>query len=173
MYVKFIGSLCFVGITSTIGVLKAEDLVIRVKRMQELKRMIGLLQGELRFHRAALSESFENVAERMSTPFSEFLLSTAKSMESRSEGNFEEIWEKNSTKLLLEKGFFKEDEQIFSLLKNGLGHLDLKMQTETLNLALLHTEEMIEAAKEEQKIKGKLYRTMGVTTGALLALLVI
>ena len=173
MYIKWVGSFLLLGIASVIGMRKAEALTVRVERMQELKRMIGLLQGELRFHRAALSECFESVSERIQAPFSMFLLSTAISLENREEGTFEEVWERTVVNLLREKGFCKEDEQIFLLLKNGLGYLDLKMQTETLNLALLQVEESIAVSKEEQKIKGKLYRTLGVTVGALLVLLVI
>lgn len=47
------------------------------------------------------------------------------------------------------------------------------MQTETLNLGICRTEDAILQAKEQLEQKGKLYKTMGITVGALLTLLII
>lgn len=130
-------------------------------------------QGELRFHRAVLSEAFLRVSERVEEPFTSFLLAMAEMLERRENGGFERIFQKQSELLLKEEGFLKEDMQLLELLQKGLGYLDLMMQTETLNLAIFQTEEAIQQAKGHMEIKGKLYRTMGVTVGALLALLII
>ena len=73
MYVKLIGSLFLIGSAAAVGFVKAEELQVRVRLLLEIKRMIGFLQGELRFHKASLEEAFEAVAERMGSPFQEFL----------------------------------------------------------------------------------------------------
>ena len=77
MYLKIIGCLFCLGAAATIGFLKAEELKSRVKRLEEFKRMMMLLQGELRFHRATLSEAFESVSRRVEEPFAGFLEETA------------------------------------------------------------------------------------------------
>ena len=173
MYIKMIGGLALIGLTSAIGFMKAGELNERVRKLQDFKRMIVFLQGELRFHRSVLSEAFENVAEKMEHPFSEFLKTMAEEMEERENDGFEDIWKKNSGILLCEDGFRKEDKILLEILKSGLGYLDLAMQTETLNAAVIRTEEVILEAQEQLKTKGKLYQTMGVTIGALLTLLFI
>lgn len=173
MYLKIIGSLFLMISAAAIGFLKAEELQERVKRLQELKRMMILLQGELRFHRAGLSEAFESVAERVEEPFRGFLNETAQRLEQREMGGFDSVWQETAKKLLWKEGFLKEDVQLLELLRSSLGYLDLKMQTETLNLAILQTEDAIKLAKEQQESRGKLYQTMGVTVGALLTLLII
>ena len=172
MYIKLMGSLFLLGSAASIGFMKSEELSERVKRLQEMKRMMIFLQGELRFHRASLSEAFENVAERVQEPFGTFMKETGKRLEEKDAG-FEEIWEETSEKLLTAEGVKKEDGQLLEMLKNSLGYLDLTLQTETLNLAILQTEDSINRAKEQQERKGKLYQTMGVTVGALLVLLII
>lgn len=173
MYIKIIGGLFMMCAAVSIGFLKAEELNVRVKRLQELKRMILLLQGELRFHRAVLSEAFENVSERIAEPFCSFLKETAEGIAAQNRESFGEIWTETSQKLLRIEGFRKEDGQLLELLGNSLGYLDLTMQTENLNLTLLQMEDAISRAKEQQAEKGKLYQTMGVTVGALLTLLII
>lgn len=173
MYIKIMGSLFLLGSAASIGFLKAEELNERVKKLQELKRMMVLLQGELRFHRATLSEAFGNVADRVAEPFQSFLKETAKKLEERDEEGFGSVWSKKSKELLHTEGLKKEDAHLLELLGSSLGYLDLTMQTETLNLVMIQTEDAITAAKEQQKSKGKLYQTMGITVGALLVLLII
>lgn len=173
MYIKIIGSIFLMASTATMGFLKAEELNERVRRLSEFKRMIIFLQGELRFHRASLAEAFENVSERVEEPFASFLSETADEIEKRTVGGFGRVWDEKSGQLLREEGFMKEDGRIFELLKDGLGYLDLAMQTETLNLAILQAEDAIKTAKEQKDTKGRLYKTMGFTAGAFLTLLII
>lgn len=173
MYIKITGCLFLVTSTAAIGFLKADELNERVKRLQEFKRMLMLLQGELRFHRATLSESFEAVSERVEEPFRSFLKETAERLNQRESGGFDAVFKEMSGKLLRSEGFLKEDGQLLELLRNSLGYLDLTMQTENLNLVIIQAEEAIKSAKEQQESKGKLYQTMGVTVGALLTLLII
>ena len=173
MYIKIFGSILLLISTTAIGYLKAEELKKRVVCLNELKRVMILLQGELRFHRATLSEAFENVSKRVEAPFSMFLEETARRIENRNFGNFLCVWGELSDELLLYGGFQKEDNSLLEQLGRSLGYLDLTMQTENLNLAIFQTEEAIKSAKEQKEIKGKLYRTMGVTAGAFLTLLII
>ena len=173
MYLKIIGSLFLMLSATAIGFLKADELKQRVRCLQELKRMMVFLQGELRFHRASLPEAFENVSERVEEPFRQFLKHLAERLETREADGFDVVWSEMSEQLLQKEGFVKEDRQLLEMLQSSLGYLDLKMQTETLNLAVLQVEDAIRLAKEQQTVKGKLDQTMGVTFGALLTLLII
>lgn len=173
MYMKMLGSLFLMSSTTAIGFLKAEELRERVKKLQELKRMMGLLQGELRFHRSELAEAFGNVSKRVYEPFGTFLKNMEEGLEQHQAESFEILWKQCSRKLILEGGFWEKDLQPMDILGSGLGYLDLTMQMETLNQALLGTEEKIREAKEQLKNKEKLYQTMGITAGALLTLLIV
>ncbi len=173
MYLKIVGSMFLIVSTGMIGCLKAEELDERVSCLREFKRMMVFLQGELRFHKAALPEAFENVSKRIGEPFSTFLMELSKRLESKSLGGFEDAWKEMSEELLRKEGFRKEDKRLLETLGGSLGYLDLAMQTETLNLAILQTEESLRHAKEQQQVKGKLYRTMGIASGAFLILLVV
>ena len=173
MYIKMIGSLFLMVSSATIGFLKADELKIRVKRLQELKRLISLMQGELRFHRAELAEAFLNVSEKVEEPFRIFLETLAEALSGYQRESFEELWERETKKLILIEGFLQKDLQLLDILGNGLGYLDLAMQTETLNHAQIRTEEEIVEAKKQQESRGKLYQTMGITAGALLTLLIV
>lgn len=173
MFLRIAGSLFVVTAASLAGCRKAKELEERTLKLGELKRLMVFLQGELRFHRASLAEAFENVSEHVEVPFSRFLKSVSQKLEAKTFGNFEMIWKEETKELLSKTGFSKEDERIFEMLCSSLGYLDLTMQMDALNLAILQVESAIKEAKEKQEIRGKLYRTMGVTTGAILALCII
>lgn len=173
MYLKMIGCLFIMASTVGIGYEKSEELAERVRKLEEFKSMMLFLQGELRFHHAALAEGFENVSERVSEPLKSFLKNNAERLEEREETNFIRIWQEETTRLLANSGFRKEDKTLFDDLQRSLGYLDLELQTETLNETIFRTAEVISRAKEEQRMKGRLYRTMGVTAGAVLTLLII
>ena len=81
MYIKIIGSIVLILSAAAVGYLKAEELEVRVRVLKEMKRMITFLQGELRFHRAELSEAFESVSERVDPLFGAFLRQTAEELE--------------------------------------------------------------------------------------------
>ena len=173
MYLKLIGSLLVLVSSTAIGFLKADELKIRVKRLQGLKQMMNLLQGELRFRRSELSEAFLNVSDRVEEPFQGFLKTVAEELKGYQPQSFESLWNCAVGKLLLTEGFLKKDIQLLEILGNGLGYLDLAMQTEILNQAQIRTEEEILEAKKQQESKGKLYQTMGITAGAFLMLLIV
>lgn len=173
MYLKIFGSALLLITTTAIGFQKAEELKKRVVCLNELKRVMILLQGELRFHRATLSEAFENVSKRVDDPFKGFLKETAQRIEDKYAGGFSCVWDEMTDELLAYGGLQKEDKNLLEQLGRGFGYLDLTMQTESLNLAIFQAEEAIKSAKEQKEIKGKLYQTMGVTTGAFLILLIL
>ena len=173
MYLKIVGSLFVLCSAAVFGFWKAEKLNRRVLCLQELKRMTVFLQGELRYHRSRLSEAFENVSDRIRGPLGIFLQELAERIESNGVMTMDEAWKEATSHLLQNADFSKEDESLFEVLGNSLGYLDISMQIEHLNLTVLQIEDALNMAKEQWRVKGKLYRTMGVSLGALLVLLIV
>ena len=84
-----------------------------------------------------------------------------------------EAWEEASGYLLQQAELLKVDLPLLEILGNSLGYLDITMQIEHLNFTVFQIEDVLNLAKEQWMVKGKLYRTMGVSVGALLVLLII
>ena len=84
-----------------------------------------------------------------------------------------EAWEETCSHLLQKAELLKEDRILFEILGNSLGYLDITMQIEHLNFTILQIEDVLNLAKGQWMVKGKLYRTMGISVGALLVLLII
>lgn len=172
MYLKIAECFLLFVISTALGVIKSEKLKERVRILDELKKMAVLLQGELRFHRAMLSEALENISQRLMHPLDGLLEDVSEKLEKK-EASFEVLWKESIEKLVQKESLEKEDVPLFLMIGNSLGYLDVAMQLEHLNLVIFQVEEAIKTAKEQQQIKGKLYRTMGATAGAFLVLLII
>ena len=173
MYLKMLGGVVLILSTSLIGSIKAGELKERVENLLELNRMIVLLQGELRFHHATLSEAFENVEKRMEGSFAECLKTFVEKLRSKDSGGFEKSWSEFTEQLLEKKLFLNSDQGIFRVIQNALGYLDLTLQKDSMELAVLQIEDAVKEAKRQQEEKEKLYRIMGVTIGMLLTLVVL
>lgn len=173
MYLKILGSVFLLASTASIGFLKAGELKIRTERLNELKKVMLLLQGEFRFRRAPIPEAFEAVSKKAEAPFAGFLESVAAELEAGKSGNFLSIWEKQCGELLSWEGMKREDQQLLEQLGSSLGCFEVTLQLEMLQGVIRQTEEVLKTAKEQQEVRGKLYQTMGVSLGALLTLLII
>lgn len=172
MYLKLIEGACLFALSTAFGLMKSEKLKERTRMLGELKKMTVFLQGELRFHRSVLSEALESISSRAAYPLDGFLKEVSEKLEKK-EAGFEEVWTESVEKLFLKETLWKEDRSLFLMLGNSLGYLDVAMQLEHLNLVILQVEESLKQAKEQQEIKGKLYRTMGAAAGAFFVLLII
>lgn len=172
MYLKIAECFLLFVISTALGFIKSEKLKERVRILDELKKMAVFLQGELRFHRAMLSEALENISPRLSHPLDGLLKDVSEKLEKK-EASFEMLWKDSVEKLVRKENLRQEDVPLFLMIGNSLGYLDVAMQLEHLNLVIFQVEEAIKTAKEQQEIKGKLYRTMGATAGAFLVLLII
>ena len=115
----------------------------------------------------------ESFTGRAAVSQSRTLKTLAEKLREYQSESFESLWECVAGELVLTEGFLKKDIQLLEILGNGLGYLDLTMQTEILNRAQIRTEEEILEAKKQLESKGKLYQTMGITAGALLTLLIV
>lgn len=68
--------------------------------------------------------------------------------------------------------YLREKDAFFSLGEH-LGYLDLEMQMKQLSLYEENLEEEISRLKEEASVKKRLYRSLGILGGLLLAVLLI
>lgn len=168
---KWVGIGLMIGACSAIGLSMGQDLKKRVTQLQELRRMTGMLQGEIQYAKSPLAEAFRHVAGRIREPFSDFLRHTAEDMEEFSGESFSEIFSRNAEEDLKGSGLLREDMEQLRGFGEHLGYLDQEMQLRTINLYRTQLMETCETASEEFKNKEKVYRYLGVCMGLFLAIL--
>ena len=143
---------------------------------QEMRYLQGLmlrLRGELWYSRTMLPVIFRRLAREMKEPYDRWLSEMADRMCRKDGGNLVEIWSQGVEIHLTENMIPEKERQRLMELGSFLGHADIEMQIRYLDRYL---EEFADAIKERQSMLGekkKLYRSLGVIGGILIAVMLI
>lgn len=145
----------------------------RIRQLEEMIRSMEYLKGEIRFARKTLPESFEQLSERVLSPFQELFLGLANELKYHPGTGFEEIF----------KDILDREKENFALLTNdmecfyqaccNLGHLDKEMQMHILDRYIKDLERTVEHLAKEMPQKTKLYRSLGILGGVFLVVILI
>lgn len=155
-----------------LGFCKSMELTRRERALKEILRMVILLKGEIRYGCASLSDAFTGAAGKMAGDYRAFLIYTAKAMGNGTGKPFGEIFRECAEEYLRGLGLGQEErEQLFSLGEH-LGYLDISMQMKQLTLYEEELSEHIRTLQEKIPGKKKVYQSLGILGGILLAVLV-
>ena len=162
------GACLILSASSLLGVQKSRQFTKRIEQLQELQRIVLLIQGEILYKNAALPEALRSSAGKVKVPFDSFLRQTA----GRADGvRFSDLFETEIKEQLKGTALTKEDKEEFARFGESLGYLDVEMQKNAMKLYLKELEQKIEYLQKEIPQKRKLYQSLGVMGGIFLLIL--
>lgn len=154
-----------------IGFWKAEILRQRMKDLQSVLLILGMLRGEVEYAISSMDEACASIGKRMESPFSDFFLTISKELKQMNGESLEEIWTRNLEVSLTKTALVETDLSILKNLGGRLGYLDGKMQVRILDYTKEEVLKVIEDLNQTIKTNTKLYQSMGVL-GALSILII-
>lgn len=169
---KSVGVLLIVFSCAGLGFGQSLRLTGRLRTLEMLMRMTLLLKGEIRFGNASLGDAFKEAGGKLKGPYGTFFREVSKELSSRGFRSFETVYRECAVHYIKLLGIEKEEEELFCSLGSHLGYLDLEMQMKEL---LLYEEELARRTEElrrEMPAKKKVYESLGILGGILLAVLV-
>ena len=116
------------------------------KRLEQgiaIKRMLYLLQGEIRYGFTPLPEAVLKISTKTEKEYQPFLKKVAKQLETHSEESFAKVWEQTLEQKL--KNILYEP-KFYEILKNmgeTIGYLDQQMQEKTILLTIEQLDDQI------------------------------
>ena len=171
--IRLAGGLLVIASASLFGFRAADALEEEYRQMQDLRRIVYMLQGEIRYARSFLSEAFLAIAQDQEEPYKSWLRCLQEKMDMREEGSLPWLWEETARahlgKLALKEG---EKRRLYAL-GHYLGTADVKMQVSHLQMYAEHLEARMEDMQQTMQTQKKLYRVLGMSGGILLAILLI
>lgn len=173
MWLKAAGAACVVLSCTAMGFLKSLRLNGRLRELTELKRLLGLLEGMIRFGGGTLEEAFEVAADRGSPPYSGFFLELAAQMKECGGKTLGQLWQKAMETKLGASGLSEDEKAVLRTLGRDLGFLDREAQLKALALSEEQLEEARERLLEELPAKTKLYNYLGILAGVFITILLI
>jgi len=155
-----------------LGFSKSYELICREKALEMLLRLVILLKGEIRWGNESLPEAFSGAGRKLSGEYGDFLLQTAERARDCPGIRFGEIFRQCAEEKLGHLPVSEEEREAFYTLGGHLGYLDMEMQMKQLELYEGELLRSIEELKSETPAKKKVYQSLGILGGILLAVLI-
>lgn len=167
---RWVGAaLVFAGF-GALGLLSAGRLSGRVKALQSMTAALEQMERELTFRLASMPELLESAARAAGPPTDGFFRRCLEEMGRLGEKSLAEIWGES-----LDRAGELGQPALAALRELGtvLGRYDGESQKESLAAACSELERCLQQARAERERLGRVYTALGMTAGAVLAILLL
>lgn len=154
-----------------IGLYFSKEIKSRIDDLKELKKLIGLLRGDIRYQRTPLPEAISVVAKRNSGCYTVFFEKVSERLTQFTGSTFSEIWKEAVAKNLTDTSLSKKDKLHLIRFGENLGYLDKDMQMNNLDQYLNQLEDEITELSKTVKEKTYLYSSLGIMGGIFITII--
>ena len=158
--IKVLGSLIVIFAGIGFGFHKAAKEQRRLEQGIAIKRMLYLLQGEIRYGFTPLPEAVLKISTKTEKEYQPFLKNVAKQLETHSEESFAKVWQQAAEKKLKQMG-------------ETIGYLDQQMQEKTILLTIEQLDDQIFLMKDQVVKNCKMYRSLGISLSVLIVIILL
>lgn len=138
------------------------------KLLEDLRKMILLLRGEILYQGAPLEEAFEKAGEKTECCLGNLFRKTAERLAERNGETFYNIWKAEVDSLERKIPLSASDRQQLKEFGEHLGYLDRDMQEKTIHLYIQQLDGEISYLKEHQRERSRLCMSLGMAGGFFL-----
>ncbi|MCI8638279.1 MAG: hypothetical protein HFG41_03810 [Coprococcus sp.] len=173
MYLKIIGCVLIVLASSGYGYAKGLEYKKQVEELEYVSRLLRQVGGEISYLKAPLPDVLKRVGRRVKNPYQSWLFSLSDALGRKGDAVLGDVWRTKTEEEL--KGVFlcKEELEELKGLGGQMGHLDIRMQEQTLSWYAKRLEEKGQCLRTELAQKRRLCNLLGVMGGVFLAIILI
>lgn len=166
--IKYISIILLLISSNYIGVLIAKKYQNRVRELKEMKTSLAIFATKIKLTYEPIPQIFKELGNKEKSNISSLFNRASKYMEEESAG---EAWKR----ALKEEStnFKKEDIEVLNGLSNLLGKVDLEGQITEIELVDNFLDTQIEKAEKESSKNVKMYKTLGITIGLAITIILI
>lgn len=173
LIIRIVGCIMIVTASAGMGFFFSGELRNRIMDLKELKKLIFLLRGDIRYANTPLPEAVQALSFRHDGKYKPFLTKIAERLIELGGVSFCTIWKEAVTKELENTSLNKKDLANLGQLGENLGYLDKDMQINTLDLYLSQIEEEINELSKGIKEKSYIYNSLGIMGGIFITLIML
>ena len=162
---RLLGSVLVLGATLWFGAYFAAKEKYRLQELAELERAILLLQSQIAYLSAPLTEVLESVSWKAEGVIGEIFAQAAAVMAERERASAEEIWTEAWSKRRNQIFLTAEDLDMVLSFGKTLGYLDKAQQEGSICLLLRYLEEALAQGRKRSEKNGRLYYGIGGLSG--------
>ena len=155
------------------GQYMAMQLKERLFLMEQMEKYLILIKGDIQYGRLTLSQIIEPLEKTAEGPYQFFFRELSRRMDTFDGGSLAQIWREAVETELSKSALKKEDLERFSEISQFLGVRDSESQIRALEHQLSRLSYQTNAIRSQMPGKVMVARTIGVTSGIFLAVLLI
>lgn len=168
---KAVGALMLILGCVGIGLLRVKTMDKRIETVRSLMYAFEVMERELTFRIPLLEEMLSSAARLTEEPTRSFLSICKNELIGNTDMPFAEIWNRAAQEQLTT--LKKKDLNPVLVLGSFLGRYDSEGQRNAINQAYSALEQVLSNATKERSGQGKVYKVLGATAGAFLAILLL
>lgn len=150
---------------------KASVYSERVTLLTDLTTNLKYLESEMGYRMEPVPVILKRIGETRTNRGGAFFSETARLLESREAGSLREAWSAGMEHAFGTDVLTSEDRTIIEELGYELGGTDMASQRAMFAHCFTGLEQQTSAAKEDARVRGKMYRGLGISAGILTAVL--
>ena len=166
--IKYITLILILSLTSYIGIIISKKYLNRVKDLKEMKNALNMFSTKIKFTYEPIPQTFKEISQKTKPNISNIFKSVCEKMNTGNAGKaWEEALEESNTNMT------KEDIEVLKNLSNLLGKVDIEGQVNEVELVENFLDTQIELAEEEKQKYVKMYKTLGITIGLAVVIILV
>jgi len=169
MFASLAGAVALIASCTALGFYIAAQEGFRLQDLHELKKALLILSSEIEHMRAPLPAACANIAKRTKQVVSELFSSFSQLLEENEGETAYQLWTQATSAQKKHAHFAEEDLDVIDDFGKTLGYLDKQMQKNAINHAVDYIEEKTTALQTQSDKNKRMYRSLGVIGGLLLA----
>ena len=173
MLLKIIGCTLIILSSAGMGFFFSNEMRCRIDDLRELRKLVLLLRGDIRYGNTPLPEAVNAIARRHKGSFEAFFNKVSTSLNELSGLTFQEIWKDAVEKKLVDTSLSRRDKTQLLQFGENLGYLDKEMQMNTLDLFLSQLEEETKELSKAVKEKSYLFNSLGIMAGIFISIIML
>lgn len=170
---KVVGCILIILSSTLMGFYCSNELKARVNDLKELRKLMVLLRGDIRYGNTPLPEAICAIARRHEGSFKNFFTKISERLSELSGKTFSHVWKEAVEKELIKTSLNKRDKLGLINFGDNLGYLDKEMQMNTLELFLTQLEDEISELSKTAKEKSYMYNTLGIMAGIFISIILL
>ena len=159
--IKVLGSLIVIFAGIGFGFHKAAKEQKRLEQGIAIKRMLYLLQGEIRYGFTPLPEAVLKISTKTEKEYQPFLKKVAK------------VWQQTAEQKLKQVIYEPKFYEILKNMGETIGYLDQQMQEKTILLTIEQLDDQIFLMKDQVVKNCKMYRSLGISLSVLIVIILL
>ena len=170
MFLKISGAVAIIFASYICGLYMANRSTFRNQDLEQMKKALTIFKGEILYSANSLENIFFEISNRTIGIISLLFETVAKNIEKHSKYGISEIWDTSILEITNNSYFDSEDMEYIYSFGRTLGFADKNQQVNNAMLLIEYIDSAQKGLREKKVSEEKLYKTLGLTCGLMLVI---